>query len=147
MSKVRLEVTEEEVYLNLVQTYDRSARTVSDFFKQEGISAVQYNVLRILRGAGGEGLPILTIADRLLTREPDITRLVDRLERGSFVKRRRSEIDRRVVLVSLSPKGLAVADKLEKPLKMIHREQFGHLSPAELTELNRLLLKAREKME
>lgn len=134
-----------EAYLNLARTHDQLHAELNDMFKQHGITEQQYNVLRILRGAGETGLPSLEIAQRMVTRVPDITRLVDRMQKAELVARRRCDRDRRVVWVELTPAGRALADALEAPLARFHRDQLGHLSEHELELLNRLLEKARSR--
>lgn len=141
------QLPELEAFLNLVRTSDRLQWQLGELFKQYGVTMQQYNVLRILRGAGEEGLPSLSIAHRMVTRVPDITRLVDRMERNGWVERARSESDRRVVRVLLKPEGRRLADVLEAPTNDCHRGQLGHLSPDELQTLNRLLEKARSPRE
>jgi DNA-binding MarR family transcriptional regulator len=133
----------EEAYLNLIRTYGVLEADFAQLFKQHGISEPKYNVLRILRGAGGDGLPSLEIADRMITRVPDVTRIVDRLETQGMVKRERTAADLRVVLVSITRKGLDLLAKLDEPIRQTHCRQLQHLSKAELAELSRLLEKAR----
>lgn len=133
---------EQEVSLNLVKTTEQLQAEFARLFKQHQISGAQYNVLRILRGAGTE-LPCLEVASRMISHLPDITRLVDRLEAGGLVERCRTQEDRRLVLVKIRPPGLAVLAALDAPVLELHRKQLGHLTPEELAELNRLLVKAR----
>ena len=137
---------EEEAYLNLLRTTTVLAADFERLFKDAGLSEPQYNVLRILRGAGagGAGLPCLEIASRMITRVPDITRLVDRLEAAGLVERARTSEDRRVVLVKITKKGLDAIAPLDEPLRDIHKRQMGHMTRRELDELSRLLVKARE---
>ena len=137
------QLPELEAFLNLARTYDQLAWQLNEIFKPHGVTMQQYNVLRILRGAGDDGLPSLEIAHRMVTRVPDITRLVDRMERNGWVERERSTTDRRVVRVRLTGDGRRVADELEGPTNEGHRRQLGHLEPEELETLNRLLEKAR----
>ena len=115
--------------------------------KQHQLSPPLYNILRILRGIGRDGLPCSQIAERMVTREPDITRLVDRLESAGWVKRDRSTKDRRVVTVTLTTSGKKVVNKIDKPMEELHREILGHLTKKEMVELNRLLVKARQAFE
>ncbi len=133
---------EEEVSLNLMRTGDILQAGFARLFKEHGISSPLYNVLRILRGEGAP-LPCLEVASRMVTRVPDMTRLVDRLEALGLVARARIEEDRRVVLVAITETGLALLESLEGPVHDLHRRQLGHLSPEETAELNRLLVKAR----
>lgn len=137
------ELAEEEAYLNLLRTHETLYDYFSGLFKPYGISQPQYNVLRILRGMGGEGVRTLDLIGPMVNRVPDITRLVDRLERAGLVSRHQTKEDRRVVLVRLSEKGLALLDQLDRPVRENLQLQLGDFSDDELMELNRLLLKAR----
>jgi DNA-binding MarR family transcriptional regulator len=134
---------EQEACLNLVRTGDLLQLDFTRLFREHGLSPPLYNVLRILRGAGGDGLPSLEVAGRMIGSVPDITRLIDRLEQAGHVERIRSTEDRRVVMVRIAPAGLKLLAKLDKPVLELHQRQLGHLSRKELSELNRLLLKAR----
>jgi len=138
------ESPEVEAFLNLRRTCDRLHGTIRHLLKGQGISEPQYNALRILRGAGPDGLPSLAVADRMVTRVPDITRLLDRLETAELAKRDRSTEDRRVVRACITRKGLSLLKRLDDPLRDSHKQLLGHLSRKDLTELNRLLVKARE---
>src|SRR5688572_3852135 len=91
----------EEVVLGLVRTADQLAMPMNELLRQAGLSLSQYNILRILRGAGGEGLPCGEISERMVRRDPDLTRLLDRLEKSGLVSRARSTTDRRVVLAAI----------------------------------------------
>jgi len=133
---------EQEVALNLARTSDRHFGGFTRLFKGHGITAAQYNVLRILRGAG-EALPCQEIAGRMITQLPDITRLVDRLEEAGLVERSRTAEDRRVVLTKVTEPGLRLLGGLDGPVSALHKAQLGHLTGDELAELNRLLVKAR----
>lgn len=137
------EHAEEEVYLNLLRTTSVLFADFERLFKACGLSEPQYNVLRILRGVGGDGLPSTEIAGRMITRVPDITRLVDRLEAAGFVERSRTHEDRRVVLVRIKPRGLKALADLDQPLLELHKRQLKHMTRKELEELSRLLVKAR----
>ena len=140
----------QEAYLNLLRTASVLGVRIERTFKQHGLSEATYNILRILRGelnGGNDGVPCQVIGERLIAQVPDTTRLLDRLERAGLVKRSRTSQDRRVVLISITPKGLDLLAKLDKPLMDIHREQFGHMSKAELVDLSRLLVRARHPEE
>ena len=137
------DTSEEEALLNLVRTSDVCGLAFSRLFRTHGLSSPLYNILRILRGVGGDGLPCLEIASRMLACAPDITRLIDRLEQAGLVARDRSQTDRRVVHVRIVEKGLALLDELDMPVRTLHSQLFGHLSGDELAELSRLLVKAR----
>jgi DNA-binding MarR family transcriptional regulator len=137
----------QEAYLNLVRTTGHLSGQFHALFKEHGLSETSYNVLRILRGArqaeGVEGLPCLEVAERLITRVPDITRLVNRLVEVGLVVRAKGEVDRRVSRVCITEAGLAVLAELDRPVRKLHRDQLAHLSEKELVQLNRLLEKAR----
>jgi DNA-binding MarR family transcriptional regulator len=137
------DLPEEEAFLNLTRTLDALAAPFEQLFRARGISISQYNVLRILRGVAGEGMPCSEIAARMVSRDPDITRLVDRLEKARLVERVRVPHDRRVILVRPTGEGLRVVGDLDKPVAELHRRQLGHLTRAELAELSRLLVKSR----
>lgn len=138
---------EQEAYLNLLRTVSVLDEEISKLFKSRDLSEATYNALRILRGEQSHGatagIPCQLIGERLISRVPDVTRLIDRLEAAGLVKRGRTNQDRRIVLVSITKKGLSVLDQLDKPLTEIHKNQFKHMTAAELAELNRLLVKAR----
>ncbi|MHC5540280.1 MarR family winged helix-turn-helix transcriptional regulator [Singulisphaera rosea] len=136
------DVPEQEVTLNLARTHEVLQCEFSRMFKAKGLSHAQYNVLRILRGAGTE-LPCLEVASRMISQLPDITRLVDRLEGAGLVARCRTQEDRRLVLIRITDAGRTVLAELDEPIIELHRRQLAHLTPEELEELNRLLVKAR----
>ncbi|MBI1189997.1 MAG: MarR family transcriptional regulator [Tepidisphaera sp.] len=129
--------------LNLMRTGAMLAGDFAALFKSRGLSEAAYNTLRVLRGAGDTGRPCHEIGEHLVARVPDVTRMVDRLEAAGLVTRERSARDRRVVNVRLTPKGLQVVTELDAPVVQLHQRQLGHLTRAELVELNRLLVKAR----
>ena len=133
---------EQEATLNILRTADRLSAAFDELFRRHGITGPQYNVLRILRGHG-RPIPSQQIGRELLTRVPDVTRLVDRLEKAGLVERARTTTDRRVVLVSITPRGLKLLEELDRPVLDLHRAQLRHLTRDELAELNRLLVKAR----
>lgn len=137
---------EEEVFVDLLRAADRLSRGVVPVLKKEKLSSTQYNVLRILRGAP-EGLPCGEIANRMITRDPDITRLLDRLEQRGLVSRCRETEDRRTVLTRITPEGLNVLARLDEPVVAAHRRQLGHLGRERLRILQELLLAARGKTE
>jgi DNA-binding MarR family transcriptional regulator len=136
---------EEELFLNITRTADLLQRRGEALFKQAGLSGNQYNVLRILRGAAPEGLACGEIGERMVTRDPDITRLLDRLEKRSLVKRARGKDDRRVVTTRITPAGLDLLKQLDEPLQAILKNQLGHMEAKRQEALIRLLEAAREK--
>jgi len=129
---------EEAAALDLFRTSDLLSRAGAQLLKSEDLSRTQYNVIRILRGSPG-GLPCGEIASRMITRDPDITRLLDRLSRRGLVGRRRESKDRRVVLTRIRPEGLEVLARLDGPIQQTHRKQLGHLGPQRLKQLAELL--------
>lgn len=133
---------EQEAYLNLLRTADHLAGQFAQLFRAHRLTDAQYNVLRILRG---HQAPVATrrIAAEMVTRQPDVTRLIDRLERVRLVRRERCPDDRRVVYVAITPKGLATLNKLDEPVAALHQAQLAHLGPARLRQLSELLLAAR----
>jgi DNA-binding MarR family transcriptional regulator len=136
------ESLEQEALLNLARSGDQAQIRFTRLLREYGLTPSQYNVLRILRGEG-KPLPILEIADRTITVVPGITGLIDRLERDGMATRIRCEQDRRVVYVTATPKALKVLEELDEPVQALHQRLAGHLSKAELKELNRLLEKLR----
>ncbi|HKU27662.1 MAG TPA: MarR family transcriptional regulator [Candidatus Sulfotelmatobacter sp.] len=133
---------EEEAFLDLLRTCDRLSRGPARVLKTEDLSPTQYNVLRILRGAP-EGLPCGEIASRMITKDPDITRLLDRMEKRELISRCRETKDRRMVMTRISPQGLKLLARLDDSVQEIHRQQLGHLGRAKLQELRELLAAAR----
>ncbi|MGE3274259.1 MAG: MarR family winged helix-turn-helix transcriptional regulator [Vicinamibacterales bacterium] len=129
----------EEAYLNLVRTTDVLARQVAEVLRPHGLSEAQYNVLRILRGAGDQGHTCSEVGQRLVTREPDVTRLLDRLERRRLIARSRDVRDRRVVNIHITPAGLELLDVLDAPMAEVSDRMLGHLGAADLRDLIRLL--------
>ncbi len=132
----------QEAYLNLARTHEQMAGEFSRLFKQHGLSDPQYNALRILRGEK-EPMQVYQIAERMVSKQTDISRLVERLVAAGWVKRERCGEDRRVVWVSLTAAGTSLLKKLDRPVKELHDSQFGDLSDRELKTLNRLLFRAR----
>jgi len=138
---------EEEVLVGLSRTADALQRGFAGVFKAARLSPTQYNVLRILRGAGGPGLSCGDIADRMVTRDPDLTRLLDRLEARHLVSRSRDGEDRRVVTTRITQAGLTVLDELAAPLAAEQRRLLGHMGDARLRALADLLDEARASEE
>jgi DNA-binding MarR family transcriptional regulator len=141
----RAECPEEATFLDLLRTTDRLSRGLFRVLKSGGLSATQYNVLRILRGAP-EGLACGEIASRMITRDPDITRLLDRLEKRGLIARRRDPTDRRTVMARITPDGLKLLALLDEPVEEAHRKQLGHLGQERLRALRELLHLARAEV-
>jgi DNA-binding MarR family transcriptional regulator len=138
---------EQEVFLNLWRTYDRLRALEEELFGRYGLTPQQYNALRLLRGAHPGSLPTLALASRLVSRAPDITRLLDHLERNGLVRRNRLAQNRRVVRVAITEAGLALLRDLAQPLRDCHASQLGHLTPTQLRQLAELLREARRPHE
>lgn len=138
---------EQEAFLNLWRTYDCLRSFEDETFGPHGLSAQQYNALRLLRAVHPQALPTLELASRLVTRAPDITRLVDKLERRGLAARARPEQNRRQVLVAITPAGLELLRSLDGPVQECHERQLGHLSRQQLRRLIALLKSARAPHE
>ena len=134
---------EEEVLLGLARTADAMARAGEEVLKASGLTATQYNVLRILRGAGTAGLSCGDVAGRMITRDPDLTRLLDRLEGRGLVTRARDGEDRRVVVTRITREGLSLLAELDEPVQAQNRKAVGHLGEQKLRSLAQLLDEAR----
>ncbi len=136
---------EEAAFLDLLRTTDLLSRGLVWVLKTEDVSPTQYNVLRILRGAP-DGLPCSEIAHRMITRDPDITRLLDRLEKRGLISRWRQAKDRRVVMARITPEGLKLLARLDEPVEERHRKQLGHLGRERLRALTELLRAVRSPL-
>lgn len=134
---------EQEAFLNVLRTQAQLVGDVDVVLKPAGLSIATYNVLRILRGAGVAGRMCHEISEHMVTRVPDVTRLVDRLEKSELAIRERCSKDRRVVHVRITDKGEALLRQLDAPVMQVHAEHLGHLTSQELGQLSSLLVKAR----
>lgn len=143
----RFDSPEQEAFLALWRTYDRLRAFEDELFAGFGLTAQQYNLLRLLRAAAPDAVPTLALADRLISRAPDVTRMLDKLEKRSLLTRTRSRKDRRTVLVAVSVAGLSLLERIAAPLQACHKRQLGHLSGAELKSLIALLRTARAPHE
>ena len=136
---------EEEAYLNLLRTTAVLYGEFDRVLKHHGLSEPQYNLLRILRGIGGCGAPCTEIGSRMISRVPDVTRLVDRLEAAGLVERCRISGDRRVVQINITEKGLKRLADMDEPVLQLNKDLLRHMTRVELDELSRLLVKARHR--
>ncbi len=141
---------EQEAYLNVLRTASVLGEDIFTTLKAHGLSDAMYNALRILRGGADgdravEGRNCSQIAADMVTRVPDVTRIVDRLEQTGLAARFRVTGDRRVVMVKITRAGLELLAKLDEPILRAHKEQLGHLSRAELDQMSALLVKARQR--
>ena len=136
---------EQSVFLELVRTTEILARRVSQILKKEELSPTQHDALGIVRGAPA-GLSCGEIGTRLIARDPDITRLLDRLEKRGLISRSRETKDRRMVTVRLTQTGLDLLDRLDEPVEAVHLEQLGHLGEKRLKQLSELLTACRDRL-
>ena len=141
------ESAEQEAYLNLVRTAFVLTDELELLIKPSGITLVQYNVLRILRGAEPSGLCRNELRDRMLNRMPDVTRLLDRMEEAGLVTRAREVKDRRQVRTRITPRALGILSVVDEIIADAHRRQLGHLSKEQLEQLSELLTLARQGTE
>ncbi|HEX4149344.1 MAG TPA: MarR family transcriptional regulator [Pirellulales bacterium] len=139
----RFDSLEQEAFLNLWRTYDRLRAMEDALFASHDLTAQQYNALRLLRGVSPGTLPTLTLAERLVSRAPDITRLLDKLAQRGLIERERPAENRRVVQVGITAAGTALLHELDEPVRECHARQLGHLKPAELKQLIQTLQSAR----
>jgi MarR family transcriptional regulator, organic hydroperoxide resistance regulator len=135
---------EEEVFLNIQRTADAMMQEVTDVLRPFGLSPTQYNVLRILRGAGDSGVTCKDIGARMLTRDPDITRLLDRLERRNLVTRNRAKEDRRFVAIRITDEGLDLLKNLDEPVAVKQIAMMRHMDEQQLGETIEMLEKIRD---
>jgi DNA-binding MarR family transcriptional regulator len=138
---------EQEAFLNLWRTYDRLKAIEEQFFARYGLSAQQYNALRLLQAAHPNAMTVSELGGRLISRAPDMTRLLDRLEERGLVRRERLADDRRTVRVVITAEGLRLLGEIAGPLLECHRKQLGHVAPSSLRRLIRLLQQARAPHE
>jgi DNA-binding MarR family transcriptional regulator len=135
---------EESTFLELLRTCDQLTRELQKVLKEEELSATQYNVLRILRGSP-DGLPCGEIGNRMITRDPDITRLLDRLEKRGLITRCRETRDRRMVFAKISASGLDMLERLDEPVQEVHKDQLGQLGRDRMNTLCALLGAVRKR--
>jgi len=135
---------EEQVFVAVLKAADHLGQQAEQMLKSHGLTGTQYNVLRILRGAGPEGLPCKSVGDRMISHDPDMTRLLDRMEKRGLISRERQKDDRRVVKTRVTPQGLEILKKLDTPVRAMHKEQFAHISAGKLKQLAELLEEIRK---
>ena len=130
---------ENRIFVALLQAADTLGQEAEQLLKAAGLTGAQYNVLRILRGAEPQGLPCRGIGDRMISHDPDMTRLLDRLEKRALISRVRQTDDRRVVKTRITPQALSLLRTLDQPVRELHKRQFRHMSSARLRILSDLL--------
>ena len=136
---------EEDVYLSLLRTVERLSRGLVETLGRADLTPTQYNALRILRGAGTEGASCSEVSERMVTKDSDITRLLDRLEARGLISREREAKDRRRIATRITDEGLRVLAELDEPVAETHRAQLGHLGEKQLSSLGKLLEAARHE--
>jgi DNA-binding MarR family transcriptional regulator len=130
---------EEAVYLSLLRTAEWLSRGVTETLSRADLTPTQYNALRILRGAGQEGVSCSEVSERMVTKDSDITRLLDRLEARGLVSREREAKDRRRIVTRITNEGLHVLAELDAPIAEAHRSRLSHLGEKQLASLGKLL--------
>jgi DNA-binding MarR family transcriptional regulator len=146
-ARQRFDSLEQEVFLNVWRTYDRLRSFEDELFSAYDLTPQQYNALRLLRAAHPNKLATLDLAARLVSRAPDITRLLDKLEQRGLIERDRPQENRRMVRIGITAAGLTLLQQLHEPLQECHRKQLGHLSRKALRQLTALLREARAPHE
>jgi DNA-binding MarR family transcriptional regulator len=136
---------EARVFVALLTAADRLTQDADRLMKAHGLTGTQYNVLRILRGAEPHGLPCKGISDRMISRDPDMTRLLDRMEKRGMISRERQKDDRRVVKTRITNQGLEILRKLDSPVDELHRSQFRSVGATRLKALAAALEEAFPK--
>ncbi len=143
----RFDSPQQEAYLALWRTYDRLRAIEDELFAGFDLTAQQYNLLRLLRASHPTAVPTLSLVARLVSKAPDVTRMLDRLEARALITRTRGTEDRRAVLVGITGAGLQMLETIAGPLRQCHERQLGHLSAADVEALIQLLRKARAPHE
>jgi len=137
---------EEESFLNLARTYEFLQQRVAELLKEHQLTPSQYNMLRILRGAEPDGVTCSQATERMLSPDPDITRLLDRMETNGLILRDRSKKDRRVVITRITERGLEVTNRIDAPLHHLFKQCLGRVSQQRLKELIDTLEALREPL-
>jgi len=130
---------EERIFITLLKVADALGQEAEQLTRSAELTGTQYNVLRILRGAEPGGLACRGIGDRMITHDPDITRLLDRMEKRGLITRERQKDDRRVVKTRITPHGLALLKPLDQPMRDLHKRQFRQMASARLKALYDLM--------
>ncbi len=145
--KPRFDSPEQEAFLNLWRTYDCLKALEEELFAKFQLSAQQYNALRLLRSVSPDSMQTLALGKRLISRSPDTTRMIDRLEQRELIVRERRSENRRVVEIAITKQGLELLDEMSEEVQAMHKQQLGHLNLAEQHELTALLKRIREPHE
>ena len=134
---------EERIFIALLKTADALGQEAEQLVRSANLTGTQYNVLRILRGAVPEGLACRGIGERLISHDPDITRLLDRMEKRGLITRERQKDDRRVVKTRITPQGIELLKPLDQPMRDLHKRQFRHVAATRLKILSGILEEIR----
>jgi DNA-binding MarR family transcriptional regulator len=137
----------DRAFIALQRAADKLAQQAEQLVKANGLTGAQYNVLRILRGAEPDGLACSTISERMISHDPDMTRLLDRMEKRDLITRQRQTDDRRVVKTRITGGGLELLMQLDHPIRELHKKQFAHMGNARVKELADLLEEIGEQRE
>jgi DNA-binding MarR family transcriptional regulator len=130
---------EDQAFVTLQRAADAVGQQAEQLLKAQGLTGAQYNVLRILRGAEPNGLACSDVAERMISHDPDMTRLLDRMEKRALITRQRQKDDRRVVKTRITSEGLDLLKRLDHPVRELHKRQFRDVPGARLKELTALL--------
>jgi DNA-binding MarR family transcriptional regulator len=136
---------EDRLFVAILKTADSLSQEAERLIKTAGLTPAQYNVLRILRGAEPDGLLCRGISERMISRDPDITRLLDRMEAHQLITRERQKEDRRVIKTRITPDGLKLLKKLDRPVHELHKDQFRHMPAARVKQLTELLVEVEKR--
>jgi DNA-binding MarR family transcriptional regulator len=147
VKSLRFDSPQQAAFLNLWRTYDCLKAFEDELFAEFELSAQQYNALRLLRSVHPNSMRTLTLAGRLISRSPDITRMLDRLEKQSWIVRERRAENRRVVEVAITDAGIELLKRLDPKVQSMHEKQLGHLDATKLSQLADLLKSARRPHE
>lgn len=131
--------SEDRAFIALQKAADKLALQAEQLLKSKGLTGAQYNVLRILRGAEPQGLACSSIAERMISHDPDMTRLLDRMEKRRLITRQRQSDDRRVVKTRITSGGLELLKRLDPTVRELHKRQFAHIAAARVRKLAGLL--------
>jgi DNA-binding MarR family transcriptional regulator len=144
LEQLSFESDEQHLYDTLSQTHDILGAAFNQMFQGYDLTHTQFMVMKVIQAAGIDGIATQKIGQRILTRVPDVTRILDRLVRNGLVQRIRSEQDKRVLFVSLTNEGKTIMDELVEPVNELRSSLFAHMSVAKQTQLNALLLEAQD---
>jgi DNA-binding MarR family transcriptional regulator len=136
---------EDQLFVTILKTADFLSQEAEQVIRTSGLTATQYNVLRILRGAEPDGLLCRGIAERMISRDPEMTRLLDRMEKHDWISRERQKDDRRVIKARITTAGLKLLQTLDQPIHDLHKKQFRHMSAARLKLLFELMSEVQKR--